>query len=170
MAIHMSASIIQAKDIMIEQEALRSFFDKIGSDDPLICFGNQYILNALETGAIDRFLVWEKFDQYRVVRQNKQTNAQVVSLVKKEDLVHIDMHDHELVETKLFMDWLNGSEDNRKRASVQVVSDATPEGKQFVVGFGGLAAFLRYEFHFDPLPMNSDDSLENDQDFKDMFD
>ncbi len=58
-----------------------------------------------------------------------------------------------MIEKELFLDWVIN---NRKSFGVNVclITDSTPEGDQFIKGFGGIGGILRYEVND---PHNLDD-------------
>lgn len=62
----------------------------------------------------------------------------------------------ELVDQGSFLEWLAENYQNYG-ATLEFVSDRSSEGNQFVKGFGGIGAILRYKLNFEQLQEVSDD-------------
>lgn len=72
----------------------------------------------------------------------------------------------EIIEEQPLLEWLA---ENYKDfgATLEFVTDRSSEGAQFVKGFGGIGALLRYKVNFDQLSEDSDDDYyDDDEDFK----
>lgn len=64
--------------------------------------------------------------------------------------------DMEVVESGSFLEWLAEAYKDFG-ANLEFVSDRSGEGNQFVKGFGGIGAILRYKVNFEQLADHSDD-------------
>lgn len=62
----------------------------------------------------------------------------------------------ELIDQGSFLEWLAENYQNYG-ATLEFVSDRSSEGNQFVKGFGGIGAILRYKLNFEQLQEVSDD-------------
>ena len=65
-------------------------------------------------------------------------------------------HDMEVVDSGSFLEWLAETYKDFG-ANLEFVSDRSGEGNQFVKGFGGIGAILRYKVNFEQLADFSDD-------------
>ena len=68
----------------------------------------------------------------------------------------------ELVDQGSFLEWLAENYKNFG-ATLEFVSDRSSEGNQFVKGFGGIGAMLRYKLNFEQLAeIDSEDEFYDD--------
>jgi len=65
----------------------------------------------------------------------------------------------EVIEAQSFLEWL-AEKYKDFGASLEFVSDRSSEGNQFVKGFGGIGAMLRYKVNFEQLADLEDDDDE----------
>ena len=102
------------------------------------------------SGVIEKLICWENLGHWRFLLSNTKTGTEIVkfyseeekNLKENENSAHI-LPNFEVKRKESLIEWLI---DNRKNFGSQLVlvSDKTPEGNQFVKGFGGLGGILRY--------------------------
>lgn len=90
--------------------------------------GSEVILNTTKTQEANRELF-----------QDKETGGEM-----------------EVIESTSFLEWLAEAYKDFG-AELEFVSDRSSEGNQFVKGFGGIGAILRYKVNFEQLADYSDD-------------
>ena len=74
----------------------------------------------------------------------------------------------ELVDQGSFLEWLAENYKNFG-ATLEFVSDRSSEGNQFVKGFGGIGAMLRYKLNFEQLAeIDSEDEFYDDWRFRNL--
>ena len=134
-----------------EKKVLEDYFEQI-SRDGNITFGVKDTMNALEGGAVETLILWENLRLERCVCELTEDDGSVAST----SIVYTDegkttvgstvvvKENAHVVERTSLLDWLV---ENREKfgANIKFVSDATTEGSQFVRGFGGVGAVLRYK-------------------------
>ncbi|GMF07808.1 unnamed protein product [Ambrosiozyma monospora] len=67
----------------------------------------------------------------------------------------------EVVDEMPFLEWL-AEHYKDYGATVEFVTDRSSEGAQFVKGFGGIGALLRYKVNFEQLASDSEDEFYSD--------
>jgi peptide chain release factor subunit 1 len=126
-------------------------------------------MKALEMGAVEKLIVWENLEYERVVLMNPQSGEETVRIVQKEKLDQLASDtakdggpDMEIKESESLVDWLA---QNYKRfgAHLDLVTDRTAEGSQFVKGFGGIGGILRYQIDIASLDQEEGDESDLDE-------
>ena len=115
---------------------------------------------------IDRLIIWENLATKRYVYQRRDNTLLTIvaedqqeAQKKLKDL--LKGNDHEQVECIDEMNFLDYLTENYRRLNVRLhlLSNRSPEGQQFQMGFGGCIALLRY-----PISTAIFDALTNNQD------
>jgi peptide chain release factor subunit 1 len=135
-----------------EKKLLQSYFDEISKDSGKYIFGIDETIEALQASMVDKLIIWENFPIWRHLLYNSKTKEQFIVFSEEENLVNLEFYENyrnksdlvlwekeELIEwiIKNFKSW---------GANLFFVTDRTPEGSQFIKGFGGLGGILRYSF------------------------
>ncbi|EPZ36582.1 eukaryotic peptide chain release factor subunit 1 [Rozella allomycis CSF55] len=178
-AINLSQEVLSNVKFIKEKKLLEQFFELISQGQPLISYGLSDTYKALEMGAVETLIVWENLDIMRVTLRNSQLGTEkVVHLTKEQELVRENFMENgqelDVVDRVLFVEWLTQSEEgqpaNYKQfgATLQFVSDKSQYGSQFVKGFSGVGAILRYSVDFMNL-QDQGDFLEDDDDYDDYY-
>merc|ERR1712226_1187462 len=145
-----------------EKKLIASYFDEISRDTGKYCFAIGDTVNALEQGAVETLIVWENLDIKRYEFRNPNSEAEEVKYLRpdqeKDRTFFIDKSsgvDLETVKTEPFIDWLvdtkaDTDQPNYKQygTTLEIVTDRSQEGSQFVKGFGGIGGLLRYQVDF----------------------
>ncbi|KAI7423846.1 hypothetical protein KC336_g7554, partial [Hortaea werneckii] len=132
-----------------------------------VCYGIDDTMRALDAGAADILIVYENLDMTRWELKTSG-GSQVVLITTKLQEQNRDLfmdketgQEMEVVDQMAFLEWL--AEHYRDfGAQLEFVSDRSSEGNQFVRGFGGVGAILRYRLNFEQLA-----ELEDDDEFYD---
>merc|ERR1711910_9921 len=117
------------------------YFDEISQDTGKYCFGVDDTLKALEMGAVETLICWENLDIQRVTLKNHASGEEEMPL----------------------LEWLAN---NYKKfgAALEIITDRSQEGSQYVRGFGGIGGMLRYLVDFQSLQCDDFDEEEYDLD------
>jgi len=145
-AITLCSPLLANVKIVQEREILSKFFDNI-SRNGKYCIGIEDTLYALTSGMIETLLLWKQLKSKRV--EFVLEEAKKVIYLKEGESLH-DLGEWKVVDTMDTVDWIL---DHYKEfgAKIQLVSNITELGSQFIKGFGGLGGFLRYDIE---LPSN----------------
>ena len=169
-AIDLSADALANVKFIQEKKLIGQYFDEVSQDTGRYCFGVDDTLKALEMGAVETLIVWENLDVTRYVLKNHAANVENILFLRpnqEKDKTHFMDKDTgvelELVESVSLLEWLA---DNYKSfgTTLEIVTDRSQEGAQFVNGFGGIGGILRYQVDFqsmDPL-LNGFDDIDLD--------
>lgn len=129
-AIVLAENTIQNSKYMKEKNIITTFMTAISKDLQKVCYGTNEVIRALESKCIETLIVWENIPLYRYVDEND-----VVSFGAKKETGFVD--------EQHFADWIAVSY-NEYGCRLEIVSNASGEGMQFVMGFGGIGGLLRY--------------------------
>lgn len=166
-AIELSAETLSNVKFVQEKKLLNAYFEEISQDTGKFCYSVDDTLKALDLGACEILIVYENLNTIRytmkdieggevIVHRNPDLPSKTWQQDKK---TGIDM---EIVKEETFLEWLA---ENYKSfgANLEFVTDRSSEGAQFVQGFGGIGAILRYKVNFEQLA----DDLDDDEYFDD---
>jgi peptide chain release factor subunit 1 len=143
-AIELAAESLQNVKFIQEKKLIGRYFDEISQDTGKYCFGVEETLRALELGSVEILICWENLDIQRYLLKNTATNTTIVLHLTPEqekDKTHFTDKESgvelELVESQQLLEWLAN---NYKSfgASLEIITDKSQEGSQFVRGFGGI--------------------------------
>ena len=168
-AIELSADTLGNVKFVKEKKLIGKFFDEIAQDSGKYCFGEKDTLMCLEMGAVETLIVWENMEINRHVLHNSQTGEDtIVHLTpeqEKNDKYFKDAEtgaELESIESGSMLEWL-ANEYKKFGCTLEFVTDRSEEGSQFVQGFGGMGAILRYQVNLAEFEVASDvDSVASD--------
>ena len=120
-ALQEAGEILDANELVEEQKLITEYMDIIAHDSGNVSFGIDETIQAMELGAAERVIVWEGL-QTKMAEVNVGTNT-----------------------NDLFIDWLCDTGAREYGCTVKIVTDRTSHGNQFVKGFGGIGAILRWD-------------------------
>jgi len=170
-AIELAAESLANVKFIQEKKLINRYFDQISQDTGRYCFGVEDTLRALEMGAVETLICWENLDIQRFVLKNHGTGEEKILHLTSEqekDKTHFTDKDTgvelELEDNMPFLEWLAN---NYKQfgATLEIITDRSQEGSQFVRGFGGIGGMLRYKVDFQSLQLDDfDDEDEIDLD------
>jgi len=138
-----------------EKRLVSSFFEEIAQDTGKYCFGIRDSLYSCEAGAVHTLIVYENLDLERFVvitPEGDKVLYYTTEQAEKPDAFKDAKSgvDWEVKDKISLVEWLA---ENYKKfgCSLQFVTDRSQEGMQFVKGFGGIGALLRYKLEFSVL-------------------
>jgi len=170
-AIELSAESLSNVKFIQEKKLIGKYFDEISQETDKYCFGVDDTLKALEMGAVDILIVWENLDIQRYVLKNHSQDEEKILFLKpeqeKDKTYFVDKDtgvELELVESMPLLEWFAN---NYKAfgATLEIITDKSQEGAQFVKGFGGIGGILRYKLDFQSLEPDEDDLIDYDLDY-----
>ncbi|KAL4714826.1 hypothetical protein ACJJTC_002685 [Scirpophaga incertulas] len=178
-AIELAAESLQNVKFIQEKKLIGRYFDEISQDTGKYCFGVDDTLRALELGAVETLICWENLDIQRYVLKSHATNQETILHLTPEqekDKSHFTDKEVklspnqsgvelELVECQPLLEWLAN---NYKSfgATLEIITDKSQEGSQFVRGFGGIGGLLRYKVDFQSMQLD-DEEIDNLYDIDD---
>ncbi|CUS22626.1 LAQU0S06e02300g1_1 [Lachancea quebecensis] len=172
-AIELSAESLANVKFIQEKKLITSYFDEISQDTGKYCYGIDDTLKALDLGAVETLIIFENLETIRYVFKDSE-DSEVLRFAEPEqedksyNLDKATGQEMEVVEEQPLVEWLAENYKNYG-ANLEFVTDRSSEGAQFVTGFGGIGAMLRYKVNFEQLVDESDDEYydedEEDSDF-----
>jgi len=146
-AIELSSEALKGVSIIQQKKLMQQFFNEISHDTGKYCFGVNDTMAALDSGAVEILLIWEKCDITRFILVDPATGAQTVLYAEGEDPPKEELKDKELLEAESLIDWLTDHY-TEFGCRLEIVQDSTAEGSQFCKGFGGFGGIMRYKMEF----------------------
>jgi len=169
-AIELAAESLANVKFIQEKKLINSYFDQISQDTGKYCFGVEDTLRALEMGAVETLICWENLDIQRYSLKNHASGElKVLHLTteQEKDKTHFTDKDTgvelELEESMPFLEWLANNYKNFG-ATLEIITDRSQEGSQFVRGFGGIGGMLRYKVDFQAMQVDDFGDEEFDLD------
>lgn len=161
-AIELAAETLSSVKFIQEKKLIGKYFEEISQDSGKICYGVEDTLKALELGAAETLIVFENLDVTRWVLKDSAGSEVILNTTKTQEANRELFQDKEtggemeVIESTSFLEWLAEAYKDFG-AELEFVSDRSSEGNQFVKGFGGIGAILRYKVNFEQLADYSDD-------------
>lgn len=161
-AIELAAETLSSVKFIQEKKLIGKYFEEISQDTGKICYGVEDTLKALELGAAETLIVFENLDVTRWVLKDSAGSEVIVHTTKAQEVNRELFQDKEtgaemeVIDSGSFLEWLAEAYKDFG-AELEFVSDRSSEGNQFVKGFGGIGAILRYKVNFEQLADYSDD-------------
>jgi peptide chain release factor subunit 1 len=167
--IELSAERLKDVIFIKEKKLVSRFFDQIAQDTGRYCFGIRDCLYACEGGAVETLIVFENLETERIVISTAE-GPKILYLSpeqsEKQENFGKDAktgQDNEVLERMPLVEWIA---ENYKKfgCSLNFVTDRSQEGMQFVKGFGGIGALLRYKLDFNTLD-EEEQTKEEDEEY-----
>ncbi|GKZ30238.1 polypeptide release factor (eRF1) in translation termination [Aspergillus brasiliensis] len=155
-AIELASETLSNVKFVQEKKLIGKYFEEISQDTGKVCYGIDDTLKALELGAAETLIVYENLDVTRHVLKSSSGSDVVIHTTKSQEEnreLFMDKEtgtEMEVSEQSSFLEWLAESYKDFG-ATLEFVSDKSSEGNQFVKGFGGIGAILRYKVNFEQL-------------------
>merc|ERR1711970_625930 len=169
-AIELAAESLANVKFIQEKKLIGKYFEEISQDTGKYCFGVVDTLKALEMGSVETIICWENLDITRFQLINHQTNEETILHLTPEqerDKTHftdkVSGVELELVESMPLLEWLANNYKNFG-STLEIITDRSQEGSQFVRGFGGIGGMLRYKVDFQAMQFDEFDDDEFDLD------
>lgn len=171
----MAADSLANVKFVQEKKIIGKFFEEIALDTNMIVFGVEDTMKALDMTALESLMLFEEIEVMRYEIRNpvkNETNVYFLTPKQEEDPKYFKDPetgvDLEVVSSVQLSDWicLNYQSFGVK---IEFITDKSPDGNQFVKGFGGIGGFLRYKIDIDQVAGNADnaafDDFDPDEDF-----
>jgi peptide chain release factor subunit 1 len=155
-AIDLSQETLGNVKFIQEKKLVGAYFDEISQDSGKVCYGVEDTLKALELGAAETLIVFENLEVTRWVLKASDGTERVLYTTPEQAKEREQFMDKEtgqemeVIENQSFLEWL-AEKYKDFGATLEFVSDRSSEGNQFVKGFGGIGAMLRYKVNFEQL-------------------
>ncbi|KAL9004528.1 MAG: hypothetical protein Q9188_002654 [Gyalolechia gomerana] len=155
-AIELASETLSNVKFIQEKKLIGKYFEEISQDSGKVCYGVEDTLKALELGAAETLIVYENLEYTRWVLKSSSGSEVVLHTNKSQEMdreMFMDKEtgqEMEVVEQGAFLEWL-AEKYKDFGANLEFVSDRSSEGNQFVKGFGGIGAMLRYKVNFEQL-------------------
>ena len=138
-----------------EKNLCSKFFTEISLDSQMIIFGMADTMRALDMSAVEKVLLYDNIEHMRYeIKHPQKDETKVLYLTKKqeEDPKYFKCPetgiDLEIISSEPLADWMCVNYGNFG-AKIELITDKTEQGFQFVKGFGGIGGFLRYKVDVD---------------------
>jgi len=140
-AIQLSAVNLSNLKVFHEQEVLGRFFEEIAKDGKY-CYGVEDVMYGLTSGLVELLILCKSLDHFRyelVLGDDKK-----VLFGRPGEKKLVELEEWKIISCVPLVDWIL---EHYKEfgVSIEIVSDQTSIGGQFVKGFGGIGGLLRYE-------------------------
>lgn len=162
-AIELASDALQNVKFIQEKKLISTFFEEISQDTGKYVYGVKDTLQGLEMGAIETLICWENLDITRYsFKKPGSTELKIVHLKQDEaekDKSHfVDPEtgqELELESALPLLEWL-ANKYKDFGATLEIITDRSQEGAQFVRGFGGVGGLLRYRVDFQSIDVGED--------------
>ena len=148
-AIELSQDALKNVKFIHEKKILEKFYEEIAKDSGKYVFGIKDTMEAIENGVVDILIIWENIDFIRLTLKDNKNQIRVETVSSRKVIGQKYKPDdsdveYEIVENISLSEWLL---DNYKKyvSQLEIVTDKTSEGNQFVKGFSGIGGILRYK-------------------------
>lgn len=167
-AIELSAETLANVKFIQEKKLITQYFDEISQDTGKFCYGIEDTLKALDLGAVETLIVFENLETIRYIFKDSEGNEviQFANPNQEDKTYSLDKttgQEMDAVSEQPLIEWLAENYKNYG-ATLEFITDKSSEGAQFVSGFGGVGALLRYKVNFEQLVEDSDDEYYDDSD------
>ena len=156
-AIELAAETLSNVKFIQEKKLISKYFDEISQDTGKVCYGIEDTLKALELSAVETLIVFENLDITRWSLKASSGSDIIIHTTKEQETASRELfmdketgQEMEINEQGPFLEWL-AERYGDYGATLEFVSDRSSEGNQFVKGFGGIGALLRYKVNFEQL-------------------
>jgi peptide chain release factor subunit 1 len=167
-AIELAGETLKNVKFIHEKKLISKFFEEIAQDTGKFCFGVVDTMRALDMGAAETLMVFEDTPVSRIVVRIASTGAEEAHFLTAEQEKTAKIYkdpesgaENELVDKQPISEWLVNNY-TQFGCKLEFISDRSQEGHQFVKGFGGVGALLRYRVEFDIF--DADDRQDTDSD------
>lgn len=161
-AIELSSETLGNVKFIQEKKLINKYFDEISQDTGKVCYGVEDTLRALDAGAAETLIVFENLEITRWTLKSSEGGEIILHTNKLQEQDRSQFMDKEtgqemeVVDQMPLLEWL--AEKYRDfGATLEFVTDRSSEGNQFVKGFGGIGAMLRYKLNFEQLAEADDE-------------
>ncbi|ORX74014.1 peptide chain release factor eRF/aRF subunit 1 [Linderina pennispora] len=168
-AIGLSQEYLANVKFIQEKKLIDKYFDEISRDSGKVVYGIDDTLKALDMGAVETLIVWENLDTNRYVFRDSEGGEveKFLNPIQEEDKSNYADKttgaEMEVIKKEPLLEWL-AEVYKQKGAALEFITDRSPEGSQFVKGFGGMGGMLRWQLDVTQLGDDEDDDFYYDSD------
>ncbi|KAF0972450.1 hypothetical protein FDP41_009353 [Naegleria fowleri] len=159
-AIELSQECLKEVNFIREKKIIDEFFTEISKDTNKFVFGVKETLSAMDMGAIKTLIVWENLPhlRYNIKQPNGEYVVKYLTPEEAKSNKHtVDENGNTLdYESVSLLEWIVENY-KTKGCNLEIVTDCTPEGSQFVKGFGGMGGILTYPMNMDEVSYYQND-------------
>jgi len=152
--IRLAEDILSGLKHVQERKLLGNFFTDVANDSA-VCYGVEDTCFAIETGTLEKLVLWDSLPARRYTLKSKIDQSTLVCYTPDKETLPKQVADEtsnwEIVKQESLLEWLLDHFEEL-RCSLELVTDQSNEGSQFINGFGGIGGFLRYRV---PLPSST---------------
>lgn len=163
-AIKVTAPSLQGMRFMKEAALLNKMMEDLAKNAKKVAYGVKETMAAAALGVIDTLLVYEDLNWLRVTVTDMTSKDVTMEFLTPEQLAKklaTATDDNKQYEPELLMEWLVDNY-NMFGCNLEILSSSTPESKQFIRGFGGMSALLRYEMDVDSMIAADEQAFDAD--------
>ena len=171
-AIELSQDCFANVRLVQEQKTLNRFYENINLDTGMIVYGINETMKQYFEGSIERMIIHDNLEYNHVeLRQVKGDKTVVVKYLKTADIEYQNVWkdpetkvDYSILSSELLIDWL-GDKYTESGVDLFFITDRSSEGNQFVKGFAGIGAILKYKVDLIDEFNSDDDASDSEDDF-----
>ena len=168
-AIKLSQDALRNVKFVHEKKILGRFFEEIAKDSGKYIFGLKDTMEAMENWKIDILIIWENINFVKLTLENNRGDK-IVEYVpaNKVNGVKFTPNDskieYKILENIPLSEYLLN---NYKKYvnHLEIVTDKTSEGNQFVKGFNGIGGILRYKLEHNFYELEENYSSDDEEGF-----
>jgi len=165
-AIDKCDNVLKESEYVHEKTLLARFLESTRIGD-LVVYGAAETMKMLEHGGgvVETILIWADSELQRSVLITPSKRSVVFIGTPEQVRGEMERKKADLQETVAILKWLN---DNAEAlgANVELISVTSPQGQQFVSGFGGIAGLLRYAVDVGALEDDGNEVATSDESFE----
>jgi len=161
-AIELSSGDLSKVKFVNEKKVIQKFMDEIAKDSGKYVFSLKDTMDAITQGAVETLIIWENLEVLRLDLKSLTGECKskiIKSSEFKGNKFSDDDGDYEVVEYTTLTEWYLEEYKNYVKY-LEIITDKSSEGNQFVKGFGGIGGILKYPIHQN-LDDYSDDNNNN---------
>jgi peptide chain release factor subunit 1 len=158
-AIELAADVLGSVRFIHEKQILEKFFEDISKEGGKTCYGYLETLKSLEAGAVETLIVYEDLP---MLRWTLVDNGGQEHITYTKDGTEQPTQDNvnpadklTVVDSMALTEWFTENY-TKFGAQLEFVSDRSQEGSQFVKGFGGVGALLRFQLDVSALDVDEE--------------
>lgn len=167
-AIELTQGDLSKVKFVNEKKVIQKFMDEIAKDTGKYIYGIKDTMEAIEIKAVETLIIWENLDYCRVELRSLQGET-ITKVLKQSEIgpkITEDGVDYDIIDYVPLTEWF--LEEYKKYVkNLEIITDKSSEGNQFVKGFGGIGGVLKYRMdpNYDDYSDNDGNKSFNDEDF-----
>lgn len=175
-AIDLSSDALSGVKLVQEKKLIQKFFDELAMDTNMYCYGVEDTMKCIEMGAVHTLIAWEDLPHNRYLVTPPDGSAPTAYFLTQEEAAKKNLAgggDGQPANDVQEMNLIEFLTENYQKfgLTLELVTNKSQEGTQFVRGFGGMGGLLRYKVDVQQLAEmeavgeKADDAFDVDDDF-----